>query len=153
MRDGLVERDDRESGQAVYTITPDGRETVKLWLTTPVKRETASRDESVMKLSIAVTLPGVDIANVVQIQRSEALRHLQELTRIKNTTTVPESADELAWVLTIDSMIFATEGEIRWLDHSEERLLLAHERGMAPPRPLSNVRPARGRPRKVPVDD
>jgi hypothetical protein len=32
---------------------------------------------------------------------------------------------ELAWSLVVDSMIFAAEAEVRWLDHCETRLVTA----------------------------
>ena len=146
-RDGLVSKGEPAAdGQTYYEITDAGSAEVSDWLGSPVVRSAAARDELAIKLAIAVTLPGVDIANVIQLQRSSTLRTLQELTRTKNATDDPESADELAWLLVIDSLIFAAEAEVRWLDHSETRLARASASGLAKPLPLNTDIPKRGRP-------
>jgi DNA-binding PadR family transcriptional regulator len=45
---------------------------------------------------------------------------------------------ELAWRLVLDSLVFATEAEVRWLDHVEQRLTRAAlEERSAPPQPAS----------------
>jgi DNA-binding PadR family transcriptional regulator len=159
-RDGLVQKAeiDAEGQNAApsnaapsnyYEITDAGRAEVETWLGSPVVRSTASRDELAIKLAIAVTLPGVDIAHVIQVQRTSTLQTLQELTRTKNATDNPESSEELAWLLVVDSMIFAAEAEVRWLDHSETRLARAVAAGVAGPIPLSTEVPKRGRPAKA----
>lgn len=151
-RDGLVQKADIDAdGQNYYEITDAGRAEVAEWLGSPVERSAAARNELAIKLAIAVTLPGVDIARVIQVQRSATLRTLQELTRTKNSTDNPESAEELAWLLVIDSLIFAAEAEARWLDHSEARLARAAAAGLAAPLPLNTDVPKRGRPAKAPA--
>jgi DNA-binding PadR family transcriptional regulator len=152
-RDKLVRKtevdDDQAASSTYYEITDAGRHEVETWLGSPVVRSTAARDELAIKLAIAVTLPGVDIAHVIQVQRTATLETLQELTRTKNATDNPESSEELAWLLVVDSMIFAAEAEVRWLDHSETRLARAVAAGVAGPIPLSTDVPKRGRPAKV----
>ena len=130
-RDGLVERSEIDAdGQIHYSITAAGTTEVADWLGSPVVRSGATRDELAIKLAIAVTLPGVDIARVIQVQRGATLSTLQELTRAKNATDNPESADELAGLLVLDSLIFAAEAEVRWLDLCEARLMqLSNLRG------------------------
>ncbi|TFD74886.1 PadR family transcriptional regulator [Cryobacterium sp. Sr8] len=151
-RDGLVQKADIDAdGQNYYEITDAGRAEVATWLGSPVAPSAAARNELAIKLAIAVTLPGVDIARVIQVQRSASLRTLQELTRTKNSTDNPESAEELAWLLVIDSLIFAAEAEVRWLDHSESRLARAVAAGFATPLPLNTEVPKRGRPAKSPA--
>ena len=150
-RDKLITHSERGGDQqnTHFEITDAGRAEVANWLGSPVVRSTASRDELAIKLAIAVTLPGVDIAKVIQVQRTATLETLQELTRLKNATDDPESSDELAWLLVVDSMIFAAEAEVRWLDHSETRLARAAAAGVAAPIPLNTEVPKRGRPAKV----
>lgn len=146
-RDGLVERTDGEAEeQKNYRITAAGRIEVATWLGSPVIRTAAARDELAIKLAVAVTLPGVDIAGVIQVQRGATLRSLQELTRTKNATDDPETAEQLAWLLVVDSLIFQAEAEVRWLDHSETRLALAAASGVASAVPLNPELPKRGRP-------
>ena len=149
-RDGLVTRDESDAeGQIHYAITAAGSAEVANWLGSPVARAGAARDELAIKLAIAVTLPGVDIASVIQVQRTATLSTLQDLTRTKRTTDEPESAEELAWLLVVDSMIFAAEAEVRWLDHSEARLARAAASGLATAVPISTDVPKRGRPART----
>lgn len=122
-RDGLVNRTgSTDEGQVLYEITDAGRAETTSWLTQPVARERATRDELAIKLAIAVTLPRVDIARLVQTQRTATLSALQELTRLKRTS----DGSDLAWELVLESMIFQLEAEARWLDHSEARLAREH---------------------------
>jgi hypothetical protein len=54
-------------------------------------------------------------------------------------------ADDLAWLLVVDSLIFAAEAEIRWLDHSEARLARAAHGGERRYWPRQRRGRARGR--------
>jgi DNA-binding PadR family transcriptional regulator len=121
-RDGLVEAaggPDNE-GRIAYRLTDDGLAAVARWWTTPVDRSHHPRDELVIKLALAVTVPGVDVPAVVQAQRMQTIRSLQDLTRLKQRAT---EVDDLAWLLVLDNLVFAAEAEVRWLDHVEARLL------------------------------
>jgi DNA-binding PadR family transcriptional regulator len=132
-RDGLAagEGEDPE-GHVIYRITDAGREEVASWFTTPVARTQPPRDELAIKLALAVTVPGVDVGTVIQQQRSATMKALQDYTRLKRGATGNEPA-ELAWSLVLDSLVFAAEAEIRWLDHCESRLRRAAiEKGAAP---------------------
>lgn len=119
-RDGLVEaaRPGADDAQRTYAITATGRAEVRRWFATPVGREAPPRDELAIKLALAVTMPGVDVAPVIQTQRTATVRALQEYTRLKASA----SEREQPWLLVIDSLIFAAEAEVRWLDHCEARL-------------------------------
>lgn len=127
-RDGLVvaEGEDAE-GHVIHRITDAGRDEVAAWFTTPVARTQPPRDELAIKLAVAVTIPGVDVGTVIQQQRSATMHALQDYTRLKRQTGT-EAAEEagadvdLAWGLVLDSLIFAAEAEIRWLDHCEARV-------------------------------
>ena len=137
-RDGLVAQLEADAeGRVVYEITADGRAEVARWFTEPVRREVAPRDELTIKLAVAVTAPGVDVAALVQTQRAETMRTLQQLTRLKIEAardTTPDS--DTAWHLVLERLIFDAEAEARWLDHVEARLLRAaastHHPGRGP---------------------
>ena len=136
-RDGLVEgagADDE--GHVIYRVTDAGRDEVAQWFTTPVARTQPPRDELAIKLALAVTVPGVDVGRVIQQQRTATMTALQDYTRLKRrgrAETVDDRA-ELAWSLVLDSLVFAAEAEIRWLDHCESRLRrVALERTSAAP--------------------
>jgi DNA-binding PadR family transcriptional regulator len=132
-RDGLVEEagaagDTVEHGKVVYRLTDSGRADLTRWFTTPVTQDSRPRDELAIKIALAVTTPGVDARSVVQAQRTATLRHLQELTRLK----AGASDEDMAWLLVLDSMIFRSEAEVRWLDHTETRLARMPRRATRP---------------------
>jgi len=120
-RDGLVEHLDEpdEEGRHPYRLTDPGRHVVEAWWSTPVERDSAPRSELAIKLALAVTVPGVDVAAVVQTQRAATLGQLQDLTRLKRQRS---DSDVLAWSLVLEHLIFSAEAEIRWLDHIEATL-------------------------------
>ena len=128
-RDRLVEPagDDGE-GHAVYRITDAGRDEVAAWFSSPVARTSPPRDELAIKLAVAVTVPGIDVRAVVQQQRTATIRALQDYTRLKARAAegdMSAGSAELAWLLVLDSLVFAAEAEVRWLDHCEARLARA----------------------------
>jgi DNA-binding PadR family transcriptional regulator len=122
-RDGLVagQGDDGE-GHVMYAVTGAGRVEVTEWFASPVARTQPPRDELAIKLAIAVTLPGVDVSTLVQRQRSATMAALQDYTRLKRSASDSREPADLAWSLVLDSLVFAAEAEIRWLDHCEARL-------------------------------
>jgi DNA-binding PadR family transcriptional regulator len=122
-RDGFVVQDGAPDadGRIAYRITDEGRAEVRAWFTSPVSPKTAPRDELAIKLALAVTTPGVDVVSVVQTQRAATMTSLQELTRLK----VRAGEEDLAWSLVLDSLVFRSEAEIRWLDHCEARVARA----------------------------
>jgi DNA-binding PadR family transcriptional regulator len=111
-----VDQAGRDS-QRVYEITDDGRSEVRTWFATPVRPTSPPRDELAIKLALAVHTPGVDVHAVIQAQRTATVRTLQEYTRSREA-----AGDDLPWLLVADSLIFAAEAEVRWLDHCEARL-------------------------------
>ena len=122
-RDGLVEGAGADAeGHVVYQVTEAGRDEVAAWFTTPVARTQPPRDELAIKLALAVTVPGVDVGAVIQQQRSATITALQDYTRLKRRSDQPVESSELAWSLVLESLIFAAEAEVRWLDHCEARL-------------------------------
>ncbi len=128
-RDGLVEPADTagyaDDQTAVYQLTETGRAETEKWWSAPVTRHAPARDELAIKLALAVTLPGVDVQAVVQRQRTETMRAVQQYTRLSRRA---DEANDTAWLLVLDSLVFAAEAEIRWLDHVEARLERAARR-------------------------
>ncbi len=121
-RDGLVEGEGADAqGHVMYRVTDPGRAEVATWFSTPVGRTQPPRDELAIKLALAVTVPGVDVVRLIQQQRTATMTSLQDYTRLKRNDHTGETAD-LAWSLVLDSLVFAAEAEIRWLDHCESRL-------------------------------
>ena len=135
-RDGLVEAagSPDDEGRIGYRLTEQGQAEVARWWAAPVDRADTPRDELVIKLALAVTVPGVDVQRIAQTQRTATLRHLQDLTKLKRTTSDEPGGlgtgqqKELAWLLVLDNLVYAAEAEIRWLDHVEARLARAGTR-------------------------
>jgi DNA-binding PadR family transcriptional regulator len=119
-RDGLVEAAGQDvQGHVFYRITEAGREELLAWFARPVTRAERPRDELAVKLALAVTVEGVDVAAIVHAQRKHALGALQDYTRVMARL----DPEELAASLVLESMIFQCEAEIRWLDHVEAKVL------------------------------
>lgn len=128
-RDGLVsESDAGDESQHVYAITDAGRREVRAWFASPVRHESPPRNELAIKLALAVRTPDVDVRDVIQAQRVATMRVLQEYTRAREA-----AADDLSWQLVADSLIFAAEAEVRWLDHCETSLVRAAARAATRP--------------------
>ena len=135
-RDGLVEASGEADaeGRISYRLTDAGVTEVATWWSTPVDRDSTPRDELTIKLALAVTVPGVDVQAVAQTQRTSTLKHLHDLTRLKQDVmrrqreAAPGAREEggvnhdLAWLLVLENLIFTAEAEVRWLDHVETRL-------------------------------
>ena len=122
-RDGLVTQAEPDhEGRVIYEITEAGRKAVAHWFYEPVRRADADRDELAIKLAVGASTPGVDVRAIVQAQRTETMRALQQLTRLKFDAT---DETDISHLLVLERLIFDTEAEIRWLDHCETRLLRA----------------------------
>jgi DNA-binding PadR family transcriptional regulator len=133
-------------GQIRYSITPEGKAEALEWLKAPVTQTTQIRHELAIKLALAVTLPGVDTELILQSQRISTLRNLQTLTTAKMNAS--EAPSDLAWLLILDSQLFALEAELRWLDHVEGLLLVSAARGLESQNELNTKSSKRGRPTK-----
>lgn len=148
-RDGLVRRGDADAqGHVYWEITAAGSDDVERWLLSPVTRGAATRDEIAIKVSVAATLPGADAAEVIGRQRVESAARLLDLRRRRSGGRDAESADAdaegLARSFVMDSLIFAAEAELRWLDHVSDRLAEHPQHVLA--LELDAERPKRGRP-------
>src|SRR4026207_1897553 len=83
-RDGLVESDSAEVGtQNTYLITEPGRAELENWLRLPPDTTHPPRDELVIKVLVALRLPGVDAAELTQGYRRHVVEAMQQYTRLK----------------------------------------------------------------------
>ncbi|MGZ0711405.1 PadR family transcriptional regulator (plasmid) [Coraliomargarita sp. W4R53] len=147
-RDGLAAKGDTdEQGHVYWQVTDAGAAKVRGWLHSPVTRSSGTRDELAIKLAVAATLPGVEVNTIVETQRISSKAHLQQLKNARYAGTDPDSPQALAWSLVNDSMLFAANAELQWLDHTEQRLAQHPQHSMA--LELSTEHPKRGRPARV----
>ena len=133
-RDGLIESDDTadEGPQRGFHITAEGEEELARWLRTPPDYSSPPRDELVIKVLVAVGLPGVDVREVVQVHRRYLVELMQQWTRLKED----ESNLDLNFALVVDAELFRLDSVIRWLDTADGRLKRAAA-GMDAPAPQS----------------
>jgi DNA-binding PadR family transcriptional regulator len=133
-RDALVVRTDIDGERQVrYSLTDAGRDEVRAWWSRPVPVSKLPRDDVALKIALAVATPSVDVAAVMHTQRRAVMSSLQDLTRAKR-------ADDDAWDLVADALIFRAEAEVRWLDHTAARL--AMRRANSPTSPSGSPSPA-----------
>ena len=84
-RDGLVETDDGEaSGRRSGTGSPPagGRELAD-WLRTPPELVPPPRDELVIKVLVAMQVPGTDVHEILQVHRRHVIEVMQRYTQVK----------------------------------------------------------------------
>jgi DNA-binding PadR family transcriptional regulator len=119
-RDGLVESDDSEATgpQKGFQITEAGTQELAEWLRTPPDLASPPRDELVMKVLVAVRLPGTDVREVIQTHRRYLVELMQQWTRIKEE----EAEFDLNLALVVDAELFRLDAVIRWLDAADGRI-------------------------------
>ena len=128
-RDKLVQKTGENN---YYEITPAGRTEVTAWFGSP-----SPASELAAKLALAATLPGVDVARVIRIQRAALLGTSADIAE-------PNTPQQLAAAVVASASVLANRAERQLLGEAERLLGL----GIAPVLLSSDV-PKRGRPAKV----
>jgi DNA-binding PadR family transcriptional regulator len=119
-RDRLVESDDLklDGPQKRFRITGEGEAELATWLRTPPDLSSPPRDELVIKVLVALRVPGVDVHEVIQVHRRYLVELMQQWTRLKE-----DLADhDLAFALVVDAELFRLDSVVRWLDAAVGRL-------------------------------
>ena len=134
-RDGLVESDDStdEGPQKGFRITSGGAEELATWLRTPPDLSAPPRDELVMKVLVALRVPGVNVHDVIQVHRRYLVELMQQWTRLKED----EADFDLGLALVVDAELFRLDSVIRWLDAADGRLKRAAADGLPAPAPAA----------------
>ncbi len=128
-RDKLVQKTGENN---YYEITDTGRREVRAWFGSP-----SPASDLASKLALAATLPGVDIAAIIRVQRAASAAPAVG-------GAVPATADQLASTLIAAASRLASRMELELLDEAARLLTLR-----IAPAPLSSEVPKRGRPVKV----
>jgi DNA-binding PadR family transcriptional regulator len=119
-RDNLIESDDvaEEGPQKVFRITLSGIDELNEWLRTPPDVSAPPRDELVIKVLVALRVPGVDLVELLQSHRRHLIESMRYYTRLK------EQADELdiGLLLVADAELFRLDAVVRWLDAADARI-------------------------------
>ncbi|MGV8881158.1 MAG: PadR family transcriptional regulator [Rhodoglobus sp.] len=134
-RDGLATRQPgNEAGHVLYEITETGRAAAREWLATPVDQSVVPRDELVVKLALAMTLPGADPATLIRAQREAiAGAHSED-------SAAPDGSP--AGLIQHSAALHAC-AQLEWLDYCEALLGRREVYG------LSAEPPRRGRPARA----
>jgi len=118
-RDGLVASEgDEEGPQKGFRITEAGTVELTGWLRQPPDPTQPPRDELVIKVLVAVQVPGIDVRDVIQVHRRHLIEVMQRYTGIK----ADAAEDDVALALVVDAELFRVEAAVRWLDSAEVRL-------------------------------
>ena len=119
-RDGYVEADGpgEDGPQKGFRITDAGIDELHAWLHTPPDSSVPPRDELVIKVLVAVRLPGVDVVDLVQSHRRHVIEAMHQYTRLKE-----EAAEhDIGLLLVADAEIYRLDSVARWLDAAEARI-------------------------------
>ncbi|MFP8963174.1 PadR family transcriptional regulator [Streptomyces nanhaiensis] len=118
LKNGLVEVEGVEPGEGPerkrYAITDAGVTDVAGWLGRPEKPEPYLQSTLYTKVVLAL-LTGRDAGELLDVQRSEHLRLMRELTQRKR-------GGDLADQLICDHALFHLEADLRWLELTAARL-------------------------------
>jgi DNA-binding PadR family transcriptional regulator len=119
-RDGLVETDDgaSERSRKRYRITSTGERELAEWLRTPTDQVPPPRDELVIKVLVALQVPGTDVREILQVHRRHVIETMQRYTQVKAAA----AEDDTALALVADAELFRLEAIVRWLDAADVRL-------------------------------
>jgi DNA-binding PadR family transcriptional regulator len=138
-RDGFVASDDTtdEGAQKNFQITAEGETELARWLRTPPDLSSPPRDELVVKVLVALRVPGIDVRDVIQVHRRYLVELMQQWTRLKED----DARFDLTFALVVDAELFRLDSVIRWLDAADGRLKRAAvEPPAAPEFPMPKVR-------------
>jgi DNA-binding PadR family transcriptional regulator len=118
-RDGLVETGgEGERSQKRYRITSAGAHELADWLRTPPELVPPPRDELVIKVLVALQVPGTDVHEILQVHRRHVIEVMQRYTQVKAAS----SGEDVALALVVDAELFRLEAIVRWLDAADVRL-------------------------------
>jgi DNA-binding PadR family transcriptional regulator len=140
-RDGLVAADadgGEDSTQRGFHITEAGQRELDGWLRTPPDLTSPPRDELVIKVLVAVRLPGIDVQDIIQVHRRYLVQLMQQWTHLKED----EAEFDLNLALVVDAELFRLDALVRWLDAAGGRLK------RTPPVPVDQDQPAAPRLRR-----
>ncbi|AJW78943.1 PadR family transcriptional regulator [Clavibacter michiganensis] len=148
-RDGLVVKGAMDdAGHVPYTITAAGTAEVRAWLAASVG-VVGARDELVVKVTLALSLPDGDAREVVRIQRERSLAEADALARSRERLEAEAGEPAFARLLSVEAQEAQVHARLTWLDAAERRIGEAHATGTRPAGLAAA--PRRGRPARAPA--
>jgi DNA-binding PadR family transcriptional regulator len=117
---------EKRPDRKIFSITPQGRSELMKWLSTPVTKVRALRDEFFIKLVFMDKGNPEPILEIIEKQKALYLRHMNRLTHRK--VVLKKSAENLNTLTTellMDAGLFHAEADIKWLSHCESKIKAA----------------------------
>ena len=136
-KEGLVCHDreiqERRPDRKVFSITQEGRVELLTWLSTPVSKVRALRDEFFIKLVFLDKNSPGPILELIERQKALYLKQMSQHTRRK-LALKKEGADleTLTTELLLDAGLFHAEADIKWLTLCEAKIKEATGAGKGP---------------------
>ncbi len=127
-RDGLVvEVPNVDNDRRVFAITAAGREELVDWFSSGPSQQ-PQREGTVIKVLVALYTEGVNVTQVIDVQRRALTEALQEHRRSQRKAlaaveTDVTTIDDLGAAMLFDALITRAESELRWLDLCDQRHL------------------------------
>lgn len=117
---------DRRPDRKIYHITPKGREELEAWLSTPVNKVRALRDEFFIKLVFMDKKDQAPVLDLIEKQKALYLKQMSLLTRQKMTLKKNKTnPDTLISELLMDASLSHAEADIKWLTLCEMKIKAA----------------------------
>jgi DNA-binding PadR family transcriptional regulator len=132
-RDGLAASDETgdDERQKRFRITARGESELAEWLRTPPGPASPPRDELVTKVLVAARIPGVDVHEVIQAHRRQAVELMQQWTRLKEEQT----EFDLPFALVVDAELTRLGAVVRWLGLADKHVKRAPKAPASGPAP------------------
>jgi DNA-binding PadR family transcriptional regulator len=129
-KDGLVSHDrqaqDKRPDRKIFSITAQGRAELTQWLSAPIAKVRALRDEFFIKLVFMDKDNPAAVLELIEKQKMLHLKHMNRLTRRKIALkTETGNPDTLTTELLVDVGLFHAEADIKWLTHCETKIKAA----------------------------
>ncbi|MGA2108228.1 MAG: PadR family transcriptional regulator [Syntrophorhabdales bacterium] len=114
---------ERRPDRKIYSITGKGRQELDEWLSAPVVKVRALRDEFFIKLVFMDKRDTGPIVELIEKQKTMYLKQMNRLTQRKVALKKGTwNLDALVTELLIDAGLFHAEADIRWLTHCENKI-------------------------------
>ena len=121
---GLTVREDdrKETGRArhVYSLTPQGRDELHRWLTSPVERQQV-RNELLLKLFFGAQVPvesSIEHVEKFRTRQQRALQRYEDVEAEMNAREAPDDPNRRHWLITLSYGRYQAEAAIKWCDET-----------------------------------
>jgi DNA-binding PadR family transcriptional regulator len=127
--DGLVEplevepADGDGRDRRPWRITRDGKEALEAWFDEPAIEPVPAREDFLVKVLMAFGGSPAEAVAVIDRQRAELYRLLQDARRAKRRSSSTDPVADLAADLMAEIVTSRWEADLRWLDVCEAHLL------------------------------